>query len=142
MPKSELVYGILDGRFAYKICFVNAPSYIDPIGYRWLTGSNRGPSGAEVVEGETSGHVLPGRFMIARGCAGHWGMTLPMWCRVCVWIVYRGSIRRFLIVPIVYRGLDSFLSGVVEEGWDLARSMLAGFKWVRAESDWAANQVR
>lgn len=100
------------------------------------------PSGAEVVEGETSGHVLPGRFMIARGFAGHRGMTLPIWCRVCVWIVYRSPIRRSLIVPIVYRDLESFLSGVVQEGWALARSMLAGFKWVRAESYSAANQIR
>lgn len=69
-------------------------------------------------------------------------MTLPIWCRVYVWIVYRSPIRRSLIVPIIYRGLESFLSGVVQEGWALARSMLAGFKWVRAESDSAANHIR
>lgn len=80
--------------------------------------------------------------MIARGCAGHRGMTLPIWCRVCIWIVYRSPIRRSFIVPIVYRDLESFLSGVVQEGWALARSMLAGSKWVRAESDSAANQIR
>lgn len=68
----------------------------------------KGPSGAEIVEGETFGHVLPGRFMIARGCAGQRGMTLPIWCRVCIWIVYRNPIRRSLIVPIVYRDLESF----------------------------------
>lgn len=69
-------------------------------------------------------------------------MTLPIWCRVCIWIVYRNLIWRSLIVPVIYRDLEFSKSGVVQEGWALARSMLAGFKWVRAESDSAANQIR
>lgn len=65
-----------------------------------------------------------------------------MWCRECIRIVYRGSIPPLLVVPTVYRRLESFLPGVVQEGWALARSTLAGFKWVRAESASTANQTR
>lgn len=61
------------------------------------------------------------------------GSRLRMWCREYIRIACRGSIHSLLVVPTVYRCLESFLSGVVQEGWALARSMLAGFKWVRAE---------
>ncbi|KAK4068547.1 uncharacterized protein Triagg1_7195 [Trichoderma aggressivum f. europaeum] len=107
-----------------------------PIPTRSDVAANVGTSSGEVaegVEGAIRNFILPGRFMIGRGRAKAlaqgcgYGVANISVLRTKAQFTRCWSSRLFIVA------LTLFLSGVVQEGWDLARSMLAGFKWVRAE---------